>query len=165
MLLVAIMTILLPVSAQISTCSWHDGYWGKWIQQYSCSILGNYTGFIIYKNYKHPSNYFFQFDIPSYEYIEPTKKIKKEMLKQRKWYEYHGTVEYYVTEQYPTITSVLKTFEFPTFDCDSGSDGNPCVKRTANATIKIAPYKDHPRCYNIYFDDVVVAIDLGSAHF
>ena len=87
------------------------------------------------------------------------------MLKQRKWYEYHGTVEYYVTEQYPTITSVLKTFEFPTFDCDSGTDGNPCVKRTANATIKIAPYKDHPRCYNIYFDDVVVAIDLGSAHF
>ena len=24
--------------------------------------------------------------------------------------------------------------------------GNPCVKRAAGATIKIAPYKEHPKC-------------------
>ena len=41
----------------------------------------------------------------------------------------------------------------------------PCVKRTVQATIKIAPYKDHPKVYNIWFEDVAMAIDLGNMYF
>ena len=86
-------------------------------------------------------------------------------MKNELWYEYSGFVEYYVTEQYPTITAILRAFEFPKFNCNSGSDGNPCVKRTARATIKIAPYKKRPKCYNIYFDNIGVAIDMEDSFF
>ena len=33
------------------------------------------------------------------------------------------------------------------------------------STIKIAPYKDHPKIYNIWFEDVGVGIDLGTLYF
>ncbi len=94
--------------------------------------------------------------------MTPDKKTIKLHYKNNMWYEYSGTVEYYVTEKYPTILDILKAFDFPYFNYDSGSDGNPCVKRTARATIKIAPYKDHPKCYNIYFDNIGVGIDLDE---
>lgn len=74
-------------------------------------------------------------------------------------------MEYYVTENYPTIEAILRAYEFPYFNCTSGSNGNPCVKRTAHATIKIAPYKKHPECYNIYFDNVAVGISFDGVHF
>ena len=93
------------------------------------------------------------------------KSTIKNHLKNNLWYEYSGTVEYYVTEDYPTIESVLRTFDFPYFNCNSGYNGNPCVKRTAKATIKIAPYKKRPKVYNIYFDNVAVGIYMEDSYF
>ena len=164
-ILTILSTIVISINAQISTNSWHDGYWGEWRNQYMYTVMGNYTGFVVYEKGHHPSEYFFQFQIYSYSYIEPTKKVKKEMIKLNKWYEYKGYVEYYVTEQYPTINAVLKHFNFPVFNSDSGSPGNPCVKRTAEAVISIAAYKDHPKCYSIKFDNVAIGIDLGNMYF
>lgn len=159
--------------AQISTVSFHDGYWGKWKSHttrfiysppsYYYSLFGNYSGFIIYSKYDHPSEYIFKFQADNY--TNPDKKIIKEHLKNNSWYEYSGTVEYYVTEEYPTIEAVLRKYEFPYFNYNSGYEGNPCVKRTARATIKIAPYKKHPQCYNIYFDNVAVGIDMEDSYF
>jgi len=159
------------IKAQIKTNSWHDGYWGVWKSHTSSlgsrfnefSLYGNYSGFIIYKKDAHPSEYIFKFKADSY--VTPDKKTIKYHRKNNVWYEYSGTVEYYVTESYPTIAAILKAFEFPIFNCNSGSSGNPCVKRTAKAIIKIEPYKEHPECYNIYFDDVAVAISFDGAHF
>ena len=161
------MTIVVnSMNAQIKTSSWYDGYWGEWRSHYKeYKIYGNYSGFIVYKNGDHPSEFIFKFNINMFDFLEPPKKIKKQMIELNKWYKYPGTVEYYVTESYPTITAVLRTFGFPYFNSNSGSTGNPCVKRTADATIQIAPYKDHPECYNIYFDDVAVAISLNGVHF
>lgn len=171
----AILTFVIisrALNAQISTCSWHDGYWGQWKNHSSrlgfefneFSLYGNYSGFIIYEKNAHPSEYIFKFQADSY--VTPDKKTIKYHRKNNVWYEYSGTVEYYVTESYPTIAAVLKAFEFPIFNCNSGSSGNPCVKRTARATIKIAPYNDHPKCYNIYFDNIGVGIGLDEGiHF
>lgn len=159
------------IKAQIATCSWHDGYWGQWKSHSSSlgaryndfSLFGNYSGFIIYKKGAHPSEYIFKFQ--AYSYVTPDKQTIKSHLKNNLWYEYSGTVEYYVTENYPTIAAILKAFDFPYFNCNSGSPGNPCVKRTANAIIKIAPYKKRPQCYNIYFDDIGVGIDMENSYF
>lgn len=167
------MTMAHSIRAQISTCSWHDGYWGQWKSHttrytyispsYEYDIYGSYSGFIIYKKGDHPSEYIFKFQTDSY--TAPDKKTINYHMKNELWYEYSGFVEYYVTEQYPTITAILRAFEFPKFNCNSGSDGNPCVKRTARATIKIAPYKKRPKCYNIYFDNIGVAIDMEDSFF
>lgn len=171
-----LMSVILvdAVKAQISTSSWHNGYWGQWKSHTTrygygipnsneYSLYGNYSGFIIYKKGDHPSKYIFKFD--TYGYRVPDKKERKAHLKSNEWYEYSGSVEYYVTESYPTINAVLNAYEFPYFNCDSGSSGNPCVKRTAQAKIKIAPYKDRPKCYNIYFDNIAVGIDMEDSYF
>lgn len=174
LILIIFTSFALLAKAQISTCSWHDGYWGQWRSHTTrygygipntneYSLYGNYSGFIIYKKGTHPSEYIFKFQADSYS--TPDKKAIKYHMKNNVWYEYSGTVEYYVTENYPTITAILKTFEFPYFNCNSGSDGNPCVKRTARATIKIAPYKKRPKCYNIYFDNIGVGIDMEDSFF
>ena len=172
-LLVAFVVLTNVLKAQISTVAYYDGYWGKWkshtkrygygynINEYG--IYGSYSGFIIYQKSDHPSKFIFKFDI--YGYWEPDKKEKKEHLKNDEWYEYSAFVEYYVTEEYPTIKEVLRRYDFPHFNCDSGSSDNPCAKRMASAEVRIAPYKDHPKCYNIYFDDVAVGIDLEDSYF
>lgn len=172
--IIAFLTcITMGLRAQISTCSWHDGYWGEWkthTTRYTynpptCefSLYGNYSGFIIYKKDSHPSEFLFKFETISY--TEPDNQTIKYHLKKDVWYEYSGFVEYYVTENYPTILAILRTFEFPCFNCNSGSEGNPCVKRRAEATIRIAPYKKHPKCYNIHFDNVAIGIDLETSYF
>ena len=168
-----LVIIVNVMNAQIKTCSWHDGYWGNWISHttryhtlpptYEYDLSGSESGFIIYKKGDHPSKYIFKFQANNYDV--PDKKTIKLHYKNNIWYEYSGTVEYYVTESYPTIEAILKAFEFPHFNCDSGYNGNPCVKRTANATIKIAPYHKYAECYNIYFDNVAVGIAFDGVHF
>ena len=173
-ILAFITCFIIAINAQISTNSWHDGYWGEWKSHtmrftysspiYEYGLSGGKEGIAIYKKGDHPSAFFFRFAITTY-FVNPDKKTKKAHIKNDTWYEYQGRVEYYVTEEYPDIVSILRKYEFPCFNINSGSEGNPCVKRTANATIKIAPYKDHPRVYNIYFDNVAVGISFDDIWF
>lgn len=165
LLLCLFLITSLYVQAQISTCAYYDGYWGEWKKQYytyseSCryKIYGNYSGFIVHYNTDHPSKYIFKFQADSYS--QPTKETIKYHWKNKTWYEYNGFVEYFIDNSYPTIKSALKTWSFAFITNTSDH-----VKRTARATIKIAPYKDHPRVYNIYFEDVGIAIDLGRWSF
>ena len=151
--------------AQISTNIYYDGYWGTWKKEYDTytkdswyQLYGNNSGFIIYNQIFHPSQYFFKFQIDSYS--APSKEERKNHRKNDIWYEYTGTVEYFVNSDYPTIKDALKgVYAFP---CVRNDNGN---KRTARAIIKIAPYKKYPQVYNIWFEDVGIAIDLGSLHF
>ncbi len=167
----ALLTI--AAKAQISTCAYYDGYWGEWTQQYLLplysweqrkdyyNLYGNYSGFIIYDKEFHPSQYCFKFQINNY--VPPTKKQIKEHYKKKEWYEYSGTVEYYVVESEPTIKDVLKATTNP---YGSGFPiYNHGAKRVANATIKIAPYKKRPQVYNFWFDDVGFAISLDFIEF
>lgn len=175
-LFIVILFIISPslLKGQIKTCGYFDGYWGAWEENYFMDIFGridytlpcqkvygDYSGFCIYQAQAHPSYYSFRFKITNY--VEPSKKTKKEHLKSKQWYDYNGIVEYYVTDKYPTAKA-----------CVRSSSGNfPSVlpttegakKKTVNARIQIAPYKDHPQVYNIWFEDVGVGIDLGFVTF
>ena len=68
--------------------------------------------------------------------------------------------QYFIDNDYPTIKEALKIW---TFASVSNRDNN--IKKTSRATIKIAPYKKHPRLYNIFFEDVAIAIDIGTWEF
>ena len=175
LLFITFALLAIATNAQISTNTYYDGYWGEWntwdlVQPYK--LNGNYSGFIIYYAddptlpfYSHPSQYIFKFQIENY--VAPTKQQIKEHRKKNEWYVYSGTVEYFVMESEPTIRDILKQYHFPLFDKDTHDKyGNYAVKRVANATIKIAPYKKHPEVYNIWFDDVAIAIQLlDNVHF
>lgn len=138
------------------TCSVNN-YWNSWEQASGVGVYGNYSGFSI--SYYGASNWdwFFKFHIDNYR--EPSKDEIKRHLKDKSWYVYSGTVEYYVTDKYPTIEAVMRATGAHLLP-PNGSDHR--VKRTARATIKIEPYKKKPKVYNIYFDGVGYAIDLKS---
>ena len=164
----------------------YDGYWGNW-GSCSAQMQGSYNGFILYQPWEHPSNYYFSFDIDNR--TPPTKKEVKEHFKKKIWWEYTGTVEYYVCDVYPTIKDCFKAFDRPLMksDLESSEYSNKLsvlratrirqqgsfvekglTKRTARATIKIAPYSHKtlkPKCYNIWFEDVCFGIDLNGSYF
>ncbi len=151
--------------AQFRCCVYYDGYWGDW-HGVSNKLYGNNSTMIIYVPEYHRSYYQFKFTIENY-YV-PTKDEKKRRLKSKEWYQYNGTVEYYVTDDYPTIKDVFKKNAFPSI-CPAihriEAGETPCAKRTAKATIKIEPYKDHPQVYNIWFEDVGFGINLNGLYF
>ena len=177
---------LTSMSQSKKFCCCYDGYWGNW-KSFSAQMQGNYNGFVLYLPWEHPSNYFFSFDIDNR--TPPTKKEVKEHGKKGLWWEYTGTVEYYVCDVYPTIKDCFKQFGRPLMKSDLESSeyssklsvlratrirqqGNfvarGLTKRTARATIKIAPYSHKflkPMVYNIWFEDVGFGIDLTGSHF
>jgi len=169
LLRIILVGVLLSTSficnAQISTCAYYDGYWGEWKQQYYTysrhswyKLYGNYSGFIVYYDYRHPSEYIFKFQID--RFVPPSKEEIKKHWKNNLWYEYDGYVEYFIDKDYPNIKTALKRFSFAFISSSSYN-----TKRTARAKIKIAPYKKHPKVYNIFFEDVGIAIDLESTYF
>lgn len=105
------------------------------------------------------TNYRFKFQINSY--IQPSKDEIKAHWKNKQPFVYYGTAEYYVSDGETTIKQILKNYGMPFLR--SSSTG--AIKRIVSAEIRILPYKKHPVCYNIFFDDVGFAISLGTASF
>lgn len=185
-ILLLIMGILglLPIYSQATfrTCCYYNGFWGDWSDYWTC-CWGNYSGFILYSSGEHKSNYHFGFQIDGY--TTPTKKEIKEHKKSDTWWTYTGTVEYYISDVYPTFKSCLMELGRPLEEKDT-KDYDYIYKKlplaratnmrkygktigftkvTSKATIKIAPYKKHPDTYNIWVDDVGFAISLNDHSF
>lgn len=163
LLFIAFMVIFsLHVSAQIKLAVRFDGYWSDW-NIYGTSIRGNYSSFIIYDRINGPWEYFFKFQIDGF-YI-PDKQTLKENYKYGQWYEYYGTVEYYISDDFQSAYEAFKSKKGPAFIRPKQENGRPTKKIVSPAKIKIAPYKDHPRVYNIWYDNVCLGIDLYNSSF
>ena len=93
------------------------------------------------------------------------KEQRKSDYKLGIWYEFTGTVEYYICDDYPTIYDSFKSSKRASFINPQNPDGRPTKKVTSKAKIKIAAFKDHPVCYNIWFDNVGLGIDLNNLYF
>lgn len=151
--------------AQIRACGHFDGYWSDWKDMGSgTKIKGNYDGFIIYLDKEGPWEYRFKFTV--HNMIFPDKKQRKKDLKDNnQWYTFSGTVEYYITDNYPTILQLFREAKGPMFAPAKLDNGRPTKKVTKKATIKIAPFKDRPQTYNIWFENVGFAINLNDTYF
>lgn len=164
--LLLIVSLLFCVSlnsdAQIRISGYFDGYWSEW-QDLGAEIKGNYDGFIIYLSNEGPWEYRFKFKINNM--LFPSKKQRKHDIKNDKWYEFSGTVEYYITDKFPTILKLFREAKGPLFAPAKLDKGRPTYKVTKRATIKIAPFKDKPKTYNIWFEDVGFAINLNDIYF
>lgn len=172
LLLFLVIAIPLFANAQIATfktCANVHGYWTSWqprnqYYQY-VGMSSNEMEFMI--SYNRDSKVFkglefrkasanewdWCFKVEINNYTRPDKKERKAHEKSKQWYEYSGWVEYYVTDEYPTVEKVLETYKFPLI---SPKGETARAKRRARATIKIAPYKKEPTCFNVYFDGVGV---------
>lgn len=149
------------VDFQYSKCI--NGIWGEWEKAYSYKIKGNYDDFILYDTYRHPSEYIMRIKI--YYYSEE-KKSKKLRLKNG-WYEYSGVVEYFTTD----YNSNYQNFNFKRWPhgclTAEGTDITPIIDKKyvkvnqREAKINIQAYKGKgPRCYNIFFDNIGIAITI-----
>ena len=157
----------LNIFSQISLAAHFDGYWTEWQHDSSSypklKIHGNYSGFIIYMISEGPWEYRFKFTIDNMSF--PDKKQRKKDVKNDKWYEFTGTVEYYVSTNYPTELSIFRKSKGPLLCPKTLNTGLPAKKITSRATIKIAAFKNLPKVYNIWYDNVGFAIDLGTTYF
>lgn len=144
--------------SQISLCAYFDGYWSEWEKAYGLSFLGNYGSFIIYDKREGPWYPLFKFTINDF-YI-PDSSTQKRHRRDDVWYEYKGTVEYLICDKFLTAHDLFKSRRGPNFISEKmGQEaGRPTKKVVYEATIKIAPYKGHPTCYNIYYDNVGLGI-------
>lgn len=140
-----------------------DGCWSQWKVSYDY-LYGNYGSIQCYNAFGHPSIYCWRFTINNYQ--TPTKDQIKLHRKTNTWFEYSGTFEYYISDEYPDIRSqLIKGTWVAPWNHDTSKGQTPCVKRTLFATIKIAPYKKNPVCYNIFFNGGGFAIDLCDNYF
>lgn len=166
------ISITLAEPVKISLVSAYiDGMWGKWVDMpqhpyrnvsgiYVSEVYmtGYYNNFVIYPGSYHPSNYYirvrFEGTVP-----EPNAKERRRRMREDEWYEFKGTIElrWAVRWMYEEENKkLLSRWETPItapglIDDDDGMAkySNP-IK--IPATIKIAPYKKRPNCYNIFFD-------------
>lgn len=141
--------LFVPLSVKSQQiCFAYKGEWSSWGKIYGNTYrYVDGTGFEI-QNYG--GVVYLKFQITNY--TPPTKAEIKAHEKSQKWFEYGGIVEYYVSDEYPTAKDVAKACNvvIP----DARHDVTPKVKRVAYATIKIAPYKKVPYCYNLFFDGI-----------
>ena len=161
-IILALFFVTNNAFSQIRDNAYFDGYWGKW--SYSgVEIHGNYDGFITYYESEGPWEYRFKFTIDNFKV--PNKKQMKKDIKANKWYEYSGTVEYYMTDDLGTIYNVFKKNKLPVFVCAKLGDGRKTRKIKSKAKICIAAFKNQPEVYNFWFDNVGYAINLNGVKF
>lgn len=160
----ALLLILILLVAQNSYAQWSEAFlykgdWSSWQKTYGeISHYVDDSGIIL----KTPGGQtYFSFQITNY--TPPTKAQIKEHLKSGEWYEYRGYVEYSVNDAYPTAEELAKASRFVI--PNPRTDKTPTVQRRTSCTIKIAPYKKLPACYNVYFDNIGVGIDIQGMTF
>lgn len=135
-------------------CKYINNYWGNWHGTGNYVFEGSLNHFIIHDKFEHPSKYIMKVDIDGMT-IEANKKNRKERVKSNSWYEYAGTVEYYTEVTFENFGNLIELWPQP--NSPNTSKGK---KHIAKATIRIAPYKDTPRVYNIFFEGYGLAISL-----
>lgn len=162
---VFITFITISISAQIKRCAYFDGYWSDWKfdSQINWTIRGSYSGFSIYPKEAGPWDPWFKFTINNF--YMPDAKTRKQNVKYGHWYEFTGFVEYYISDDYISAYQLFKSSRGAAFINPKQPDGRPTKKVTSQAKIKIAPYKDHPTVYNIWYDNVGLGIDLNNIYF
>lgn len=148
-----------------------DGYWGDWIKTIDSRkwlLWEDKYDILEYHSMCHPSQYSMRIsDLDEIFSFDTKSNIDKDG-----WEKYAGTIEYYVTDEYPDIRSILlsrQTWISPYFH-DVSKGQTPCVKRTADAIIKIKKelkngYDDwlnkikyYTITYNVWFENVGYAI-------
>lgn len=145
--------------AQWKECFNYRGDWSPWQKEYGqISHYADDSGIILKTS---GGQTYFSFKINNY--APPTKKQIKEHLKSGQWYEYTGTVEYSVNDAYPTAEAIAKASRFVI--PNPRIDQTPSVLRRTTCRISIQPYKKLPSNYNVYFDNIGVAISIQGMTF
>ena len=147
----------------VSMSYYVNGAWGPWKTEWGENIYGNYSCISLHRSGRHPSDFIWRLTIHNFYTPRKTKD----------WIEYDGTIEYYISDQFPNAKSQFlywnDGFCVDPYYHDTSKGDMPCIKKTSNATIRVkfVPYyfKKRAKVYNVFFDGVGMAIDLGNNVF
>lgn len=155
MLLLCSGLALAQVRCYVSYSACIDGIYGAWSQTYTDFYYGRFSEVYQIGEYRHPSEYSWKLTL--HDFVRPDEKQIKEHYRKKEAWEYSGTLEYYVSDAYPTSLSQLKAFGYlavAPWNHVVSKGQTPCVKRIQKVSVTILPYKDFPHCYNVFYHDV-----------
>ena len=137
-------------------CTCINNIWGEWddlsphlpFRGAYFIMKVNDREYIIYHQREHPSNYIMRIKAYS-DMVDNDKKSRKQHYKSKEDYELKGEVEIFTDTE-----TFIKGFPFQCPTHDRPEMRNNVMK----ATIKIAPYKERPQVFNIWFGNYGLAI-------
>ena len=160
-MLFAVITVSYSQARVQSVCNYIDGFWGRWNRPaYTLDVIGDYGNFIICSNFDHPSKYMVKIVINNFQY-NIDKKEKKRRRKENMFYEYNGTIEFYVLDNDSPSTARQRVSNWTGgFLPQKSDDIFPARKVEYPAIIRIEPYNDSPTTYNIFFQGYGIAFSI-----
>lgn len=146
----------------IKTSLYKTNYWTTWADHSYVSVYYSYYGNNS-KNWRSiearregesSSCFYFRITMDNFRY--PDKKTRRKHLKDDEWYEYNGTIEYWIDDEHMDFISCCEGFRgipYNAIPCNK-YDGTPSIIKKSNAKIKIAPYKKSPKTFNVWFEGI-----------
>lgn len=146
-------------------CSlYKTNYWTNWLEGSGVSFYGGWSQITAYDPLTGNLSAFY-FRVTVNNFAIPDKKTRKEHVKTNTWYEYTGTMEYWIDDEHMTFESTCNR-NFPISANPSVKfNDTPSIIKKSTAKIKIAPYEKYPQTYNIWFDNIGFAFNMCGQHF
>lgn len=132
-----------------------NNYWGEWKNSNSHVLDGEYSNFIIYSSGDHPSKYIMKVKILDMN-IDTDKKVMKERIKSNSWYLFNGIVEYFTYKDSHSFKDIIDSWPF----VPNAQSGSSLESHKVPAVIKVAPFKNKPKVYNIHIENLGIGVQL-----
>lgn len=164
LLIIFIMSIFALSAQKISYSANLDGTWDKWTDVNWKSYVAN-GEFRFYSEYDNPRDYFFKVKILG---ADPTKEEIKKHQKNKEWYTYKGTLEYFVDDDYPTAYSVLQKHGWLATR-KLHNQKRPILTKTTSCTVKLHYDSFNKKAnhwtiniifYKEYYDEIAVGVSV-----
>lgn len=155
---------IIAISAESNCHSYSaslDGTWDKWKAcNWSFSIVhGN--EFRFYGANDNPRDYFFTI---RYNGTDPTKDEIKKHHKNQEWYEYTGTLTYFIDDDFPTAYSVLEKYSWLATK-KLHKQNRPILTKQVQCRILLSPdtfyKKSRSWTINVFFNDSGKQVAFG----
>jgi hypothetical protein len=137
----------------IKTAIYQNNIWYPWEKGSYVVQSGTYNQFYVHSYFEDSSHFYFRITIDNFSI--PDKKTRKTYLKNNLWYEYTGTIEYWIDDEHMNFISCISGNSVPIAACPwTKYDKTPSIIKKSPATIKIAPYEKYPVTYNLWFEGI-----------
>lgn len=151
----------------IRTCLYKTNYWTNWEVYSNMAFYGNWSQITCYYyDFGDGSVSCFDFRLTIDKFSIPDERTRQLHLNNGSWYEYSGTIEYWIDDEHMDFISNCKYVQLPSeaIPCKK-HDNTPSIIKKSHAKIQIAPYESYPQTYNIWFEGVGFAFDMCGQHF
>lgn len=151
--LLTIFSTCVYSTSWIKTAIYQNNIWYPWEKGSNVTMSGYYEQFSVHSTLYDSSHFYFRVTINNFSI--PDKKTRRARMKSDEWYEYTGTIEYWIDDEHMNFISCISGNSVPIAACPwTKYDKTPSIIKKSPATIKIAPYEKYPVTYNLWFEGI-----------